>query len=459
MLRWAAWLSMVALMLPVPAWCADPNRSIDFAPTGELTLGQAVGFALAHNPELMAARQQHGIAAAAVVTANIYPFNPTYEGKLRSANGPPSAGVTNHFTYEHTFLLELELHGQRRYRQCEARAALSKTDWDIATQELGLAVRTVRAYQTVIYRRQKLELLEEFERLNRQAIDQVAELIQAGRLRGPDLILARAELQDIVSQIGPARTLIVVARSDLRRVLGTVDNEFAVGGNLDVISPPWDPTALGDIAMARRPEIPSRQAAVQQAEAALKLAIANRRGNPTAGPTYEYDPTQITMLGAQLAIPLPVWNRHQGEIQQRQAERLRAVYDLRQAEVDIRQDVQAALDRYASAKSAVETLQSTVIPELQKALDQMRQLFTQGDAGVDAVRIIEVRRRLIHAREAALDALFELHQSWADMVAASGDLTALHIDACDVIPAKDSLPSALLSGELAPAPRLYNFSR
>src|SRR5262249_56850419 len=118
------------------------------------------------------------------------------------------------------------------------------TDWDIATQELGLAVRTVRAYQTVMYRRQKLELLQEFERLDRQAVDQVAQLIQAGRLRGADLILARAELHDIVSQVGPARTLLTVARSDLRRALGTVEDDFTVPGKLDVVSAPWDQAAL-----------------------------------------------------------------------------------------------------------------------------------------------------------------------------------------------------------------------
>src|SRR5262249_39565646 len=119
MLRSHAWFLLVALTAPMTSRCAEPSTSA-VVPAAGLTLGQAVGSALAHNPELMAARQQHGIATAAVVTANIYPFNPTYEGKLRSANGPPSAGVTNHFTYEHTFLLELELHGQRRYRQCEA---------------------------------------------------------------------------------------------------------------------------------------------------------------------------------------------------------------------------------------------------------------------------------------------------------------------------------------------------
>jgi cobalt-zinc-cadmium efflux system outer membrane protein len=454
-----AWLLVVALTVPMLALGAEPSRTVDAAPATELTLGQAVGIVLARNPELMAIRQQHGIAAAAVVTANIYPFNPTYEGRFRPCDGPAIATVVNHFDHEHTILLEMELHGQGRYRRREAQAALKKTDWDIVTQELAFAVRTVRAYQTLVYRHQKLELLEEFEKLDRQAAGQAAQLVQAGRLRGPDLILARAELDDVRAQLGPARTLVAVARADLRRALGSTDDGFTVGGHLDVITPAWAPAALADIAMARRPELPSRQAAVQQAEAALKLAVANRRGNISAGPTYEYDPTEVNLIGATITMPLPLWNRHQGEIQQRQAERVRAILDLRQAEVDIRQDVQAASDRYASAKSAVATFQSTVIPNLQTALSQMQQLFIQGDPSVDVLRIIDVRRRLIHSRDVALDALFELHQSWADMLAASGDLSVLHIDGSEVVPVTGSSGHASSSGELAPAPRLYNPSR
>jgi hypothetical protein len=42
---------------------------------------------LQNNPELAALRQQHGIAAAGVVIARTYPFNPLWEGKIRPAWG------------------------------------------------------------------------------------------------------------------------------------------------------------------------------------------------------------------------------------------------------------------------------------------------------------------------------------------------------------------------------------
>ena len=48
--------------------------------------------ALVQNPEIAAARQDHGVAAAAVVVARAYPFNPVWESRFRYAWGPEFAG-------------------------------------------------------------------------------------------------------------------------------------------------------------------------------------------------------------------------------------------------------------------------------------------------------------------------------------------------------------------------------
>src|SRR4029077_4753151 len=52
-----------------------------------LTRQEAVRWALQHNPELAAIRQQRGIAAAAVVIAETYPFNPAWEGIVEGNSG------------------------------------------------------------------------------------------------------------------------------------------------------------------------------------------------------------------------------------------------------------------------------------------------------------------------------------------------------------------------------------
>src|SRR5262249_1605099 len=189
LLCWLAWACLGdtrGLSAPLPS-------SSDTAPP-VLSADTAVRWALEHNPELAALRQQHGIAAAGVVIADTYPFNRVWEAKVRPDFGPESGGVSNAVSNEHKLLFEVEVHHQRARRREAAAAALSRTDWEIAFQEVSLAVRTVRAFNGVLYRYDKQRLVEDIIALNERAEEQVRKLV-GGRLRPADLILVRAEVE------------------------------------------------------------------------------------------------------------------------------------------------------------------------------------------------------------------------------------------------------------------------
>ena len=188
-----------------PLLADEPLPGPDNAPQG-LTLAEAIGSALENNPELAALRQLHGIADAGVVIARTYPFNPVWEGKIRAADGPASAGITNRVSNEHKLLLEIEVRGQGNHRRQAAQAALSRTDWEIAFQENALAVRVARAFNTVLYRQEKLRLIEESVRFNENAVEQIRALVEKAIIRRADYLTARSELNDSRTQLSPGRS-------------------------------------------------------------------------------------------------------------------------------------------------------------------------------------------------------------------------------------------------------------
>src|SRR5260370_24989473 len=151
-------------------------------------------------PELAAAGQRRGIAGAGVVIARTYPFNPVWEEKVRAANGPISAGITNRVSNETKVSIDVELRGQGRYRRQEANSALSRTEWEIAAQETGLGVRVVRAYYATLYRLEKLKLIEEVVRLNEKAKEDVKKLREGGLLTEADPIVIETEIADAPAQ-------------------------------------------------------------------------------------------------------------------------------------------------------------------------------------------------------------------------------------------------------------------
>jgi cobalt-zinc-cadmium efflux system outer membrane protein len=386
-----------------------------------LSLPDAIRFALQNNPELATLRQQHGIASAAVVIARTYPFNPTAQSLVMGAGGPESAGITNRVFNEHLVRLDIECRGQGKHRAAAAQAALSRVEWEIAAQEMLLAVRVLRAFNAVVYQRERLQLVQEAIRTQEDAVKQVTRLVEQNRMGRGDLILARADLTEVRATLGPARNAMNQALAVLRRTLGVVDEAIAVQGSLGPGPTGGDLAALSAAALENRPDLQALRLAVEEAEARVRLEVANRFGNPSIGPVMEYNETRAHFIGGYLVMPIPLLNTRRGEILQRQAERDRARLALRQAEIQVQEDMQAALTRLTDADTMVRTYRDETLKQLDETRVTLDKLFAAGEPGVDMSRVLDVRRRILRARGLYVDALFELSQAQADFAAALGD--------------------------------------
>lgn len=384
-------------------------------------MDDAVVWALQNHPELATFRQLRGVAAAAMVIAHTYPYNPILEARAQGVTGPPGVDISNRVATQVILTVPVELRHQRQFRKQEADALLSRTEWDIAYQETLTAVRVARAYWSVQYRQNKLDLIEETAKLNEQVADQVKRLVDSGKLRGSDLILARTEIYDVRSQTHAAKVVLAGAEADLRKSMGILNLPSVGLGPLTPVSLPTDPELLQSSACRRRADLQSRQAAVQEAEARLRLVTADRFGNPTTGPAYNLDQDRIHYIGWQLVVPLPLLNSKRGEIQQRDAERQHALLAWRQLEVTVKQEIVAALARLEQASAGVQEYQKEILPNLQKSMQGLEQLFQQGDPGADVLRLIDMRRKVLRARDGYLDSLWEMSQAQADLAAAVGD--------------------------------------
>jgi len=336
--------------------------------TQEMTVDEAISSALQNNPELAALRQQYGIAAAEVVIARTYPHNPIFDVQVQSANGPANAGVTNHVVSQYLLLLPLEIRRQGQYRREAANASLSRAEWEIVHHEIALAIRVAKAFQSVIYNEQKLALIDETTRLNQQVAEQVKKLVEAGKLRSADLILARTEIDDLRAQLAPGRSALAASRADLSRGLGIVMLERKLQGGLGLPSAPADRAALTDTALERRPDLRAHQAMVAEAEAKLRLTQSDRFSNPSIGPAYQFNESRVHFIGGQLSVPIPLFNTRRGDIQQKEAERTRTLLELHDTEVRVRQDVAAALARLDNARLGVGLYEQEILPNLRSGL-------------------------------------------------------------------------------------------
>jgi cobalt-zinc-cadmium efflux system outer membrane protein len=404
----------------VPAASAAAPAAADDRPT-TLSLDAAVGYALEHNPALTAIRTQRGVAQAGVVIANQYPFNPVLQVFELGANGPASSGITNHAFNETTMRLDLELRGQGRIRRAGAAATLTRTEWDIATQELTTVVLVTRAFNTALYRQKRLEVQDETIRLADEVYEQTKKLADLGRLRPVDVVVARTSRDTARAQRGQAETALAVARADLRRLLGTDADHFTLAGELVVPPPTTDRDALARAAVEVRPDVNARRLMAAEADSLYRLEMANRYGNPSVGPAFEYNETRDTFVGMWLFTPIPVLNTRKGEIMQRKATLTRAMADVRQFETQAGLEVQAALARLEAARKWADTYITDVLPSLKQAVAEVEKLYAANEPGVDVLRVVGVQQNYLQALGVSLDAQFEVSQATADLALAVGD--------------------------------------
>ena len=203
-------------------------------------------------------------------------------------------------------------------------------------------------------------------------------------------------MADARAQRAPAHAALTAAWQQLRRELGAVDECLDVTGPLELPSPPCDPN-LTELALETRADLHARHSAVGEAEARLKLEIANRYGNPSVGPATEINETSVTFVGSWLMYSIPIFNRRQGDILQRKAERDQAMLFVHQVEVQIEQDVQTALLRLRDAQQWTQSLAKDVLPELRKTGEGLEKLFAAGEPGVDVPRLTDIRRRVLRS--------------------------------------------------------------
>jgi outer membrane protein, heavy metal efflux system len=404
-----------------------------------LTLRAAVQWALERNPALATFRRNRGIAEAAVQIARQYPFNPIIQDFTWYAQGPQinrGASVTNPIFNEHTSRLDLELRHQGHYRRAMAQAALTRTQWEIAAQELLTSIQVIRAFNTLVYRQGKYRLLEEGAQLTDQVVEFTKQLVEQGTLSSADLLLANADVVETRNGLAAARSALVVAENDLRRALGMIDESFTVVGTLEKVYAPPPADLLVQAGLERRPDLHGLQFAVHEAEQRLNLEVANRWGNPSLGPAMEYSESSVTFVGIWMIWQLPVLNTRRGEIRQRRAELARASEALSQGELQMQLDVSTALARLNRAEGTVKDFASNVLPNLRQTREEFDKLYQAGQPGVTLPQIIDIRRRLLRTRDAYLDALFELGQSQTDLAAAVADLSLADCGA--VPPASES---------------------
>lgn len=397
--KWAARLAGLAL-IAWPSWAhAQDDGLLSLEEALERSGVIAAGASDPANPRIVGPQQDVAVAEALIEQAGLRP-NPEVSLEVENVAGTGAFSGLQASEYTLAAGLPLELGGKRRARVEAARADLvvARLRGDLALAELGLLVR--QRYVTAVAAQARVELFEDILERERELARIAGALVDAGREPPLRALRAQAALAETEAELKAAQADALAARFGLGALWG---EEVApdVPASFPDIEPPYE--LLADYA-GLQTQIAAAERRAAEADIARERTLRVPDPTVSAGiKRFEESNEQAFLVG--VSVPLPLFNRNQGNIAAAQARAHAAAAREAVARLDYRQAVIDARADYLAAEARAETLEAESLPQAEEALRLVQIGYRNGRFPlIEVLSAAEardtIRRSLIEAREA-----------------------------------------------------------
>ncbi len=395
------------------------------APDG-LCLDEAIDRMIASNLDLLALRYEIPQADADILTAGLRANPLIYsDAQLIPYGKYSSARPVGPTEYDISITHPLDLTHKRKSRVMVARAAKSTIEaqfQDAARRQIG---NLYRAFVDLQAARVDVLTGEAAVRNQERTLDQArrraVDKKDLGRLEdqlekgGDSLNEARDSLDDARESIG---LLLNLPPEDASRL--------QPHGGLRVLAPPPPPLEdLTRLAMTTRPDLIAARRGIGRAESEVKLARANRFDDVFLFyDPYSYQDNRISnqpsgrSWAVGLTVPLPIYNRNQGNIARASSNLTQTQIELAALERRIVSEIRLADREYRSSRQALERAERTTRPKARQDRARATHEFASG-----SISLGEYLDRLDDDNDAAKtyrDALVRHRRAMLDLNTALG---------------------------------------
>ena len=311
-------------------------------------------------------------------------------------------------TEDYGFLSQtLELDGKRSKRVGVASAQLQQARSNEAFTLEAIAGRVAGAYwsaavadRIVVLLREDMKAVDEMVRYHQERVD-------AGAMRGVDLLRTRIERDRLRVALASAERDAEQARLELYKQMGRPPQPgVQLTDSLDSLGT-IAPVPV-EVVLEQRADLQAARDAVATAKADAELQRANGVPDLDLIGGYKRDAAVNTGYGA-LQINLPFRNRNQGGIERAEASVAVAQAHLAALEVQVRAEVAQGEANYKQEQGIVQTLLPDMRANAKENLRLMTEAYRIG--GVDLLRYLDAERTEFDVEVSALRTLAEYQQA------------------------------------------------
>ncbi|MCI5069074.1 TolC family protein [Acidovorax sp.] len=399
---------------PAHAISSTASLSSSTSVTGVLSLSKAIAIAMESNPEVAAATRQYEATEGQVIQGRTRP-NPELAYSLED---------TRSQTRTQTWQLNLpiELGGKRAARTKAAEKAREQAQAELTELKATVRANVVAAYFDALTAKERLSLAKDSIDLAKSSTDTVSKRVSAGKVSPVEETKAKVAEAGVRVELAQAVSEERNALTRLSALLGNTGMPLpALDGKADVL--PVLPS-LADLQslVSASPAIARARLEVERRHALTELEQSKKVPDVTVSVGVQRsNETQRNVALIGLSVPLPMFDRNQGNLLEALKLEDKAREDLQAAIVRLHSEVTQARERSASIAVEVQSLEREVLPGAKSAYDAATVGFENGK--FNFLEVLDAQRTYLSAKSQYLKALAEAHRAASDVDRLLGGVT------------------------------------
>lgn len=406
-------LSFILLSASVRAANDADFQSTENQILKELSLSDSLNLALKANPDIaVAIREREAIVGTKVQAATRpNPFVSTSIQDTRSATRQIYLQLNQ----------EIELGNKRTARIEAADAFYNKADAELSTKQAEIHANVVAAFYEVLVAQERVALAKSSVGIAESALDVASKRVRAGKSSPVEQTKSFIAVATVKIELIQATTQLLNSRKRLSALWGDNAPSFErVTGEVTSI-PEVSSLSNLQVLIESSPYVKLAKMEIDTREAMTKIERSKIVPNITvsAGVVNNQEiGLNQALLG--LSIPIPVFDRNQGNVQEAVSRKFKAEDELVAIKNRIQINLATQYERLSVARQATLALQTDILPNAQSAFDAANRGFSLGK--FNFLDVLDAQRTLYQAKSQYINALLEGHQSIAEIERTLGEV-------------------------------------
>ena len=272
---------------------------------------------------------------------------------------------------------------KRQHRLQAARDLTAVVRSQVSDSERQLVFNVGQQFVDVLLAESTLDFAEQDLASFQKTVDISNERYRVGDMSESDLLKIKLQLLQFQTDVSAAKLAKVQGLAALRQLLGfeSVPDDYDVQGTLDYQPVHSDTTSLKALAAMNRPDLRAAQLAVTAAESQLALQKANAKMDITG--TFDYSHTSGVNSGSFFYnMPLPVFDRNQGEIARAQHAITQAQEQASETAQQVSTDVVQAYENLHTNDQIIQLYQGGYVDQAKQSRDISEYAYQKGAASL-----------------------------------------------------------------------------